>query len=197
MGDDEHTVGTVVTTTVAREGVLEEIVEYSGSEMAFYRREEDKPYDPVQESVFYGISTKLSIRFDDSPDEAVELQFPLQVYLPMSMMPEDGWRIRYTSASAEPALQDKLDAYASAGADFGTFDECLPSICGPIINQLYAALDGEGFVKAVQGVGTNRKCRLTLEFLRDDEVVRTYTFKADDWERDVWEMYKDKLPETL
>lgn len=54
-----------------------------------------------------------------------------------------------------------------------------------------------GFLKAVQSIGTNRECKLTLEFLREDKAVPTYTFKASDWERDVWEQYKDKLPETL
>lgn len=91
------------------------------------------------------------------------LPFPLHIYLPLGVMPEGGWRIRYTSPSPEPVTQAKLGAYAAAGADFGTYDECLPDASREIVDSLFATLGGEEFVGAMLAIGTNRRCELTLE----------------------------------
>lgn len=191
MSDDKPKIG---TTTVAREGVLEEILGYSGTEFGLYTFEGETA---KQEYLDYGISTRLSVRFDDAPDGPEVLSFPLQINLPLSMKPEGGWRIRYTFECIEPVTGEKLDAYAAAGVPFGTYDENVAARNKSVVETLFDALEGKEFVDAVTAIGTNRRCRRTLEFLKDDDAVRTYSFTASDWERDVWEQYKDKLPETL
>lgn len=182
MGDNEHTVGDVVTTVVVREGVLEEIVKRHTDDWVFY--EEGKP----QDGGYHEEWTQLKIKFDDA-DKPEPLNWPAHVYFPHRVMTFP-LGIRYTLESIDYVSQEKLDAYDSISLEFGTYDVRAPERIFDVdtVKTLY---DAGGF----DHIDMNRTVRRKLEFLSDGEVVLTYTHSALTWDKAVWEQCREKIHE--
>lgn len=191
----ELTIGDVEFTKIVREGRLQDIVGYSGYSLTRYEKAEEK-WDDLQLCHLYTISTELSVLFDDNPDNPETINFPLQISLPLTMRPEEGFRVRYTFESVEPVTQEKLDAYELAGVPFGSHDEAQADKARSLYVALDEEIEPEEFVDVTMAMATNRNLRMTFEIVHEGgNALREYTFKTNNWDKELWEEYREKVNE--